>query len=103
MLDDCARLRDVVAAFPDSRHYVPGLLTITWIDAAHAETASDFDHMAEKLVKDGLLAGFQDFSMTSETSDLDRKLKDGLQALPLDVEGRLVEALSFSGMTEIAV
>lgn len=54
--------------------------------------------MVEKLVRDNILAGHYNFAMTSETMDLDHKLKEGLGALPLDVEGRLVEALSISGM-----
>jgi len=30
VLDDCARLRDIVASLPEDRHFVPSVLFIVW-------------------------------------------------------------------------
>ena len=43
VLDDCARLRDVINAFPpeDQRHYIPCLLVINWSE--DEDTAKTMD------------------------------------------------------------
>jgi nuclear mRNA export protein SAC3 len=35
-LDDCARLRDIVASLPEDRHFVPSMLFIVWGEGGQA-------------------------------------------------------------------
>lgn len=97
VLDDCSRLRDIIDALPAKRHFVPFLLTISWINPHINDEMSDFTTMVSKLIKDGILAGHQDLSITSEMKDLDSKLDQALQSSALDLEGKLVQALTVQG------
>lgn len=97
VLDDCSRLRDIIDALPARRHFVPSLLTISWVDPHIDDVAADFTTMVSKLVKDGILAGHQDFAIASETKDLDSKLGRTLQSSVLDLEGKLVHVLTAQG------
>ena len=97
VLDDCSRLRDIIDALPAKRHFIPFLLTISWIDLHIDNVVADFTMMVSKLVKDGILAGHQDFAITSEMKDLDGKLDQTLQLSALDLEGKLVQVLTVQG------
>jgi len=98
VLDDCSRLRDIVEALPPRRHFVPSLLTISWVDVEHDDIAVDFKSMVSKLVNDGILSSHREFSITTETIDLDTKLEDALRTLAFDVEGKLAQLLSVRGI-----
>jgi hypothetical protein len=39
VLDDCSRLRDIIKALPEKRHFVPSLLLFVW--AADEPASSD--------------------------------------------------------------
>ncbi|KAJ7336454.1 SAC3 domain-containing protein [Mycena albidolilacea] len=100
VLDDCSRLRDIIKALPERRHFVPSLLLFVWV-ADEPKSASDlallpgdFLDMVKKLVADSVIASFCAFSLTATTTDLDRKFGEVLNLLQLDVEGRLVQSLT---------
>lgn len=40
VLDDCSRLRDIIKALPERRHFVPSLLLFVWV-ADEPKSASD--------------------------------------------------------------
>lgn len=45
ILDDCARLRDIILALPADRHYIPSLLLIVWTEGQLAEAGSELQDM----------------------------------------------------------
>ncbi|KAJ7241021.1 hypothetical protein B0H12DRAFT_1133993 [Mycena haematopus] len=100
ILDDCSRLRDIIKALPEKRHFVPSLLLFIWA-AEEPQSASDsaslpgdFLDMVNKLVADSVIASFSTFRLTATTTDLDRRFGEVLNLLQLDVEGRLVQSLT---------
>jgi hypothetical protein len=119
-LDDCSRLRDILKALPAKRRYIPSLLIICWTEGEESHTASDlFDmvcyfclvdkdrssinyfNQVKKLVVDSVLQSYHVFAMTSATKDLDNKLGGALQSLDLDLEGKLVQTLSWRSVFKI--
>lgn len=42
VLDDCARLRDIIATFPLRRHYIPALFVVHWTEEGKNAPGSDF-------------------------------------------------------------
>ncbi|KAF8882964.1 hypothetical protein BD779DRAFT_895438 [Infundibulicybe gibba] len=98
ILDDCARLRDVIKSLPARRHFVPSLLVLRWEGESQTHPAPDFFDMIQKHVDDSVLGGFSIFSIASEAQDLDSKLVQALKPLPLDTEGRLVRRLNLRGL-----
>lgn len=97
VLDDCSRLRGIVSTLPARRHFVPSLLTISWINTEGNDTTSDLHNMISKLVRDGVFGSHHDFAIANETKALDKKLEEALGFLALDVEGRLVQSVSVRG------
>jgi nuclear mRNA export protein SAC3 len=114
VLDDCARLRDVVKTLPDNRHFVPSVLVICWSEGDPKTLAPDFLDMVglasnhlklsllffqlSKLKEEGVIRGHSFYSITSTTKDLDQKFTNALDTLVMDVEGQLVQMLTIQGM-----
>lgn len=48
VLDDCARLRDIVALLPEGRHYSPSLLFINWDAKPGSDVHKDILDMVNK-------------------------------------------------------
>ncbi|KAF7349173.1 Nuclear export factor [Mycena sanguinolenta] len=100
ILDDCSRLRDIVKALPEKRHFVPSLLLVVWAAdepqsaADLAPLPPDFLDMVNKMVADSVISSFCTFRLTAATTDLDRKFGEALDLLQLDVEGQLVQSLT---------
>ncbi|KAJ7749297.1 hypothetical protein DFH07DRAFT_829171 [Mycena maculata] len=100
ILDDCSRLRDIIKALPEKRHFVPSLLLVVWTadeSAASAELPmlpTDFLDMVNKLVADSIITSFRAFGVTATATDLDRKFGEAMGMLQLDVVGRLVQSLT---------
>ncbi|KAJ7615024.1 SAC3 domain-containing protein [Mycena polygramma] len=100
VLDDCSRLRDIIKALPERRHFVPSLLLIVWAGDEPASSTNsallpgDFLDMINKMVADSSISSFQPFCVTATTTDLDRKFGEAVNLLQLDVEGRLVQSLT---------
>lgn len=49
ILDDCSRLRDVMIALPEDRHYIPSLVLIVWTDDQLVEAGSELQKMVRPL------------------------------------------------------
>lgn len=45
ILDDCARLREVLLALPEGRHFLPSLLLILWSERGTSVVGSDLQDM----------------------------------------------------------
>ena len=45
VLDDCARLREVIETFPDDRHFIPSVLFILWNEGESETLPDDLQHM----------------------------------------------------------
>jgi hypothetical protein len=45
VLDDCARLREVIETFPDDRHFIPSVLFILWNEDDSETLPDDLRHM----------------------------------------------------------
>ncbi|KAK7047608.1 actin cytoskeleton and mitosis protein [Paramarasmius palmivorus] len=101
ILDDCSRLRDVMKTFPPRRYFSPSVLVVWWSERETEMPISDFSDMLNKLVCDSLLTAFHVFVVSASTKDLDSKLNEALLALPLDLEGRLIQPLTLSGVFRI--
>ncbi|KAK2464989.1 hypothetical protein APHAL10511_003065 [Amanita phalloides] len=94
ILDDCARLRDIIKVLPRRRHYIPSLLLIRWGDTNASMDNSDFSDMVQKFADDSVIGDVRVFPVTSEAKDLDVKFKEALSNLQLDTTGKLVESLT---------
>ncbi|KAI0052842.1 hypothetical protein FA95DRAFT_1482965, partial [Auriscalpium vulgare] len=56
ILEDCARLRDIVEALPEDRHFIPSILFIVWGEDERSSMPNDLSHMVRCLVVFALLA-----------------------------------------------
>jgi hypothetical protein len=45
VLDDCARLREVIETFPDDRHFIPSVLFILWNEDDSETLPDDLRHI----------------------------------------------------------
>jgi len=45
ILDDCARLREILLALPEGRHFLPSLLLILWSEREPSVPGSDLQDM----------------------------------------------------------
>ncbi len=114
IVDDCARLREIVAMFPQDRHFIPSVLFILWGEDEAETLADDVRHMVSspptfdsfdrahmKQVDDyatkGVLGSHATFSISSKTKDLDEKFTQIIGSMDLDRTGGLVEILSRQG------
>ncbi|PIL32442.1 hypothetical protein GSI_05144 [Ganoderma sinense ZZ0214-1] len=97
VIDDCARLRDVLEALPppERKHYVPCLLVIDWSDDEDTEKTRDLVDMTRRLVKEGTIKHVSYFKVASTMKDLDKKFTDTIEATPLDVDDRLAIPLNW--------
>ncbi|KAH0835800.1 hypothetical protein J3R83DRAFT_9655 [Lanmaoa asiatica] len=76
VLEDCARLREIIEAFPADQHYVPSLLCITWSER-DPDSSKDFHDMVESM------------------------LEELLHVVPFDLEGQLVKRVSLNDLFKI--
>ena len=51
MLDDCARLREVIETFPGDRHFIPSVLFILWGEDEFEMLPDDLRRMVRPLAK----------------------------------------------------
>jgi nuclear mRNA export protein SAC3 len=116
ILDDCARLREVIAAFPEDRHFIPSILFILWGEDESETLPDDLRSMVRSPVKPyslttsahtskqagdyetkGIVGSHATFCLSSKTKDLDEKFTQVLNSMDLDITGGLVEILSRQG------
>ena len=120
VLDDCARLRDVITAFPDLRHFIPSILVVNWDSDVKRDVPKDLTEMVglsqtiswaprslcvvdqiTKYINDGTILDLVALSISSCETELDHAFAQSLAALKLDLEGELVEWLSLKGSVSI--
>lgn len=89
ILDDCARLREILLALPEGRHFIPSLLVILWSERQPSVLGSDLQDMISDLVAEGILKDFSAFTMATSMKDADPKFLDAISSIQLDLEGQL--------------
>ncbi|KAL4071877.1 SAC3/GANP/Nin1/mts3/eIF-3 p25 family-domain-containing protein [Scleroderma citrinum] len=99
VLDDCARLREILKAFPRSRHYIPVLICISWSHEP-PDVAKDFDDMVSVAHQDGLLGSRHELVVSSAALDTDSKFEELLKLIAFDRDGRLVKLVSVNDLFE---
>jgi hypothetical protein len=114
VLDDCARLREVIETFPEDRHFIPSIFFILWNEDDSETLPDDLRHMVRFICKycaedcahkrqagdyeaKGITESYGTFSVSSKTKDLDEKFGQVLSSMELDTVGGLVEILSRQG------
>ncbi|KAI0942263.1 hypothetical protein AcW1_002940 [Taiwanofungus camphoratus] len=107
ILDDCARLRDVVQRFPSKEElrFLPSLLVINWVEEvpSEKEDAYEFANMTTKLVSEGLVKTISNFAISSTATDLDRKFQDLLATINFDIDDKLLVSMTWKGLVELFV
>ncbi|KAH9987627.1 hypothetical protein BJV74DRAFT_494229 [Russula compacta] len=94
VLDDCARLREVIETFPEDRHFIPSVLFILWGEDESEMLPDDLRRMAGDYEAKSIIGPHAIFSLSSKTKDLDEKFRQVLISMDLDMTGGLVEILS---------
>lgn len=51
VLDDCARLREVIETFPEDRHFIPSILFVLWDEDESEALPDDLRVMVRFLAK----------------------------------------------------
>ncbi|KAI0707481.1 SAC3/GANP/Nin1/mts3/eIF-3 p25 family-domain-containing protein [Cerioporus squamosus] len=97
VLDDCARLRDIISALPpaEERRYDPCLLVINWSEVEDSEKTRDLVDMTHQLVRDGVIKHVSYFNVSATAKELDKKFADLLDITPLDTEDQQSIALTW--------
>ncbi|KAI9068551.1 hypothetical protein FKP32DRAFT_1587585 [Trametes sanguinea] len=105
VLDDCARLRDILDSRlpPDDERYLPCLLVINWSEKEDDAGTRDFIEMTQRAVRDGALKHVSYFSVAATAKDLDRKFGDVVNATPLDAEDRLSVKVSWKDIRRMLI
>ncbi|CAL1701855.1 unnamed protein product [Somion occarium] len=102
VIDDCARLRDVMQGLHNSdMRFRPTLLIIQWSDGVDSDEASDFTEM--ELRNESILEGFHTFSISAEDKDLDERLQKTLARVKLDVNDTMSQVLSWTELADVFV
>ncbi|KAI6014532.1 SAC3/GANP/Nin1/mts3/eIF-3 p25 family-domain-containing protein [Pisolithus microcarpus] len=99
ILDDCARLREIIKTLPPDRHYVPSLLCISWTSEP-PDVTKDFDDMVVTVTAQGLLASCHQLSVTSRALDTESNFEVLLRSISFDRDGHLVRSISIDGVLE---
>jgi len=94
VLDDCARLREVIETFPEDRHFNPSILFVLWDEDESEVLPDDLRLMVGDYEAKGIIGSHATFSLTLKTTDLDEKFRQVLSSVDLDTTGGLVEILS---------
>ncbi|KAH9986845.1 SAC3/GANP/Nin1/mts3/eIF-3 p25 family-domain-containing protein [Russula vinacea] len=95
VLDDCARLREVIETFPEDRHFIPSVLFILWNEDDSETLPDDLRHMTGRRLRSERHHGIlRDILSIIKTKDLDEKFGQVLSSMELDTVGGLVEIMS---------
>ncbi|KAI9457223.1 SAC3/GANP/Nin1/mts3/eIF-3 p25 family-domain-containing protein [Lactarius psammicola] len=103
ILDDCARLREVVEKFPEDRHFIPSVLFILWGEDEAEALPGDLHRMVGDYATKGVIGSHAAFSLSSKAKDLDEKFTEILGSLDLDTAGGLVEVLSRQEFLQVVI
>ncbi|KAH9023008.1 SAC3/GANP/Nin1/mts3/eIF-3 p25 family-domain-containing protein [Lactarius hengduanensis] len=103
VLDDCARLREVVEKFPEDRHFIPSVLFIFWGEDEAETLPGDLHRMVGDYATKGVIGSHATFSLSSKAKDLDEKFTEILRLMDLDIAGGLVEILSRQEFLQVVI
>ncbi|KAI0667503.1 SAC3/GANP/Nin1/mts3/eIF-3 p25 family-domain-containing protein [Trametes maxima] len=105
VLDDCARLRDILGsrAPVEGAHFLPCLLVINWTEKEDDTNTRDFIDMTRKAVRDGSLKHVSYFSVSATAKELDNKFAHVINATPLDTEDRQSTKLTWKEIRKLLV
>ncbi|KAH9023733.1 SAC3/GANP/Nin1/mts3/eIF-3 p25 family-domain-containing protein [Lactarius pseudohatsudake] len=103
VLDDCARLREVVEKFPEDRHFIPSVLFILWGEDEAETLPGDLHRMVGDYATKGVIGSHAIFSLSSKAKDLDEKFTEFLRLMDLDIAGGLVEILSRQEFLQVVI
>lgn len=99
ILDDCARLREIIKTLPTDRHYVPSLICISWTSEP-PDVTKDFDDMVVTATAQGLFTSCHQLFIASGALDTESKFEVLLRSISFDRDGHLVRSISFDGILE---
>ncbi|KAI6115064.1 SAC3/GANP/Nin1/mts3/eIF-3 p25 family-domain-containing protein [Pisolithus croceorrhizus] len=74
ILDDCARLRDIIKTLPPDRHYVPSLICISWTSEP-PDVTKDFDDMVVAATAQGLFTSCHQLLIASGALDTEFEIR----------------------------
>ncbi|PCH34598.1 hypothetical protein WOLCODRAFT_106253 [Wolfiporia cocos MD-104 SS10] len=105
VLDDCARLRDLVENLPPLEHlrYTPSLVVINWSNSDEAETIPDFETMTAKLKESGVFEDVATLVIPSNSTAVDATFRELLSIVKLNLHDRLSQSLSWKELTDLFV
>ncbi|KAH8988272.1 SAC3/GANP/Nin1/mts3/eIF-3 p25 family-domain-containing protein [Lactarius hatsudake] len=103
VLDDCARLREVVEKFPEDRHFIPSVLFVLWGEDEAETLPGDLYRMVGDYATKGIIGSHATFSLSSKAKDLDEKFTEILRSMDLDIAGGLVEILSRQEFLQVVI
>ncbi|KIO02581.1 hypothetical protein M404DRAFT_147482 [Pisolithus tinctorius Marx 270] len=98
VLDDCARLREILKMLPPDRHYIPSLICISWASEP-PDVTKDFDDMVVAATQ-GLLTSCRELFVTPGALGTESKFEELLTSIRFDRDGRLVRSISVDGVVE---
>ncbi|KAI6145024.1 SAC3/GANP/Nin1/mts3/eIF-3 p25 family-domain-containing protein [Pisolithus tinctorius] len=98
VLDDCARLREILKMLPPDRHYIPSLICISWASEP-PDVTKDFDDMVATATQ-GLLTSCRELFVTPGALGTESKFEELLTSIRFDRDGRLVRSISVDGVVE---
>ncbi|KAI6128109.1 SAC3/GANP/Nin1/mts3/eIF-3 p25 family-domain-containing protein, partial [Pisolithus croceorrhizus] len=99
ILDDCARLRDIIKTLPPDRHYVPSLICISWTSEP-PDVTKDFDDMVVAATAQGLFTSCHQLLIASGALDTESKFEALFRSISFDRDGHLVRSISIGGVLE---
>ncbi|KAI0287164.1 SAC3/GANP/Nin1/mts3/eIF-3 p25 family-domain-containing protein [Russula brevipes] len=103
VVDDCARLREVIETCPEDRHFISSVLFILWGADESELLPDDLRLMAGDYETKGVIGSQATFSLSSTTRDLDEKFAQVLSSMDLDTTGGLVEILTRQEYLQLAI
>ncbi|KAH8113131.1 SAC3/GANP/Nin1/mts3/eIF-3 p25 family-domain-containing protein [Phellopilus nigrolimitatus] len=102
ILDDCARLRDIIAMLPDRRHYSPAILFVNWDSKLANDIVPDISEMVASYISETIVRDTTTL-ISSNDLDLDQSFVNCLTKLSVDLRGELVERLTLKNVFEYLI
>ncbi|KAL1743208.1 SAC3/GANP/Nin1/mts3/eIF-3 p25 family-domain-containing protein, partial [Schizophyllum fasciatum] len=96
VLDDCARLRDILKGMPEDRHFLPSLLFVLWTSNAESSLPPDLADMVRGKESHVVIGAFGVLPMASASGDMDKKFSEVASKISLDLEGKYVHRWTFA-------
>ncbi|KAI0771453.1 SAC3/GANP/Nin1/mts3/eIF-3 p25 family-domain-containing protein [Irpex lacteus] len=103
VLDDCARLREVLVQLQtvSTLRYTPALIVLTWADVDGPDAAQEFGDMTRALLDEGILGSVQNVVISAKESNWDTRFDEGLSHTKLDIKDKSVVRLTWQGLCNL--